>query len=73
MTLEQLLPELSSLSRVEKFKALQCLVEELAADETLALIEPYRDYEVWSPDRADEAAETLLNLLRTSEPHDAGI
>jgi len=72
MTLEQLLPELAGLSRADKLKVVESLTKELDDEDCLSSIEHHRNYDVWSPYDADEAAETLLDLLQATEPDDVG-
>ena len=62
MSLAEVLPELQSLSRVDKIRVIQFLAQALERDED-ALIEPGQSYPVWSPDRAFSAAATLLKEL----------
>lgn len=52
--------ELEKLSRVEKLRVVQMLVEQLAEEEELLTS---REYEVWSPFEAPEAAAILMNML----------
>ncbi len=62
----ELLTELHSLSRAEKLRAVQFLVNELAVEEE-SLMAPGTYYEVWSPYDAPAAAQTLLDLLAADE------
>ena len=62
MSLPDLLPEVSALSRADKLRLIQLLAQELERDER-DLIEPGRSYPLWSPDRAFSAAATLLQAL----------
>jgi hypothetical protein len=62
MSLTEMLPEVRSLSRLDKIRLIQFLAQELEHDES-DLIEPGRSYPVWSPDRAFTAAEALLQAL----------
>jgi hypothetical protein len=61
MSLNEVLPEVRSLSRVDKIRLIQFLAQELEREE--GLIEPGRSYPVWSPDRAFTAAAALLQAL----------
>lgn len=58
----ELLTELQSLSRADKLRAVQFLVNELAVEEE-ALMAPGAHYEIWSPYDAPAAAQTQLDLL----------
>jgi hypothetical protein len=62
MTLTEVLPEVQTLSRLDKIRLIALLAQELERDEG-ALIEPGRSYPVWSPDRAFSAAAALLEAL----------
>ena len=62
MSLSEVLPEVQSLSRLDKIRLIQLLAQELEKDEA-GLIEPGCSYPVWSPDRAFAAAATLLQVL----------
>jgi hypothetical protein len=62
MSLAEVLPEVKTLSRLDKIRLIQILAQELERDEG-DLIEPNRTYPVWSPDRAFSAAAALLKAL----------
>lgn len=62
MSLSEVLPEVQSLSRLDKIRLIQLLAQELEKDEA-GLIEPGRSYPIWSPDRAFAAAASLLQAL----------
>jgi hypothetical protein len=59
MSLAEVLPEVRTLSRLDKIRLIQFLAQELERDEG-ELIEPGQSYPVWSPDRAFSAAVALL-------------
>jgi len=63
MSLQELIPALRELPRVEKLRLVQFLVNELAREAKLTPLEPHAEYPVWSPYDASEAAETLLKML----------
>jgi hypothetical protein len=63
MSLADLLPNIRSLSRVEKLHLIQLIAHELAEGEADPCIPPNRSYPVWSPDQAFPAAEALLQAL----------
>ena len=65
MTFEELLPELDKLSRTDKFRAVQLLVQQLAVEENVIL--PEGDYHIWSPIDAYGAADALLAMLEDSK------
>jgi len=62
MSLEQLVHELHSLSRVDKLRVVQLLVNDLAADEAAGVL-TQAQYEVWSPADSGDAARVLLQML----------
>jgi hypothetical protein len=62
MSLMEVLPEAQSLSRSDKIRLIQVLVQDLERDDG-TLIEPGRAYPVWSPDKAFTAAAALLQAL----------
>ena len=62
LALVEVLPEVQSLSRLDKIRLIQFLARELEQDDD-GLIEPGRSYPVWSPDRAYTAAAALLQAL----------
>lgn len=62
MSLPEVLPELQSLSRIDKIRLIQYLAQQLEKDES-HLIEPGQSYPIWSPDSAFPAAAALLRAL----------
>jgi hypothetical protein len=62
MSLNELLPEVQSLSRLDKIRLIQILARDLEQDEG-GLIAPERSYPLSSPDRAFSAAAALLQAL----------
>jgi hypothetical protein len=62
MSLTDVLPEVQTLSHLDKIRLIQFLARDLARDEE-SLIEPGQSYPIWSPDRAFEAAAVLLQAL----------
>ncbi len=64
MSLAELLPEVHSLSRVDKLRLIQLLAEELARDE-VGLLESGQSYPVWSPDAAYPAAAVMMQTLES--------
>jgi len=63
MVLTDVLTEARALPRTEQLRLIQELAAALLRDETTPLIEPGREYPVWSPDAAFGAAEILLRSL----------
>ena len=68
MSVTELLPSLHQLSRADKLRVMQFLVDDLAREESL--LQEGRTYDVWSPHDALGAAETLQAVL--NEANDAG-
>ena len=58
----EVLPEVLSLSRLDKIRLIQFLAQELERDES-SLIELGRSYPVGSPDRAFTTAAALMQAL----------
>ena len=63
MLVTELLPQVQTLPRADKLRLMQFLVFELAREESITLLQPDRDYPIWTPYDAFDAAETLLNVL----------
>ncbi|MCG6136910.1 MAG: hypothetical protein MET45_20115 [Nostoc sp. LLA-1] len=66
MVSTQLLNTLQGLSRAEKLYVVQVLISELAQQEA-DLIKSEQSYPVWSPYNAFEAANTMLEVLQTTQ------
>jgi hypothetical protein len=62
MSLTELWPQVQSLSRAGKLRVIEVLARELADSET-SLIQAGQAYPIWSPDRAFEAAATMMRVL----------
>ena len=60
MSLAELLPEVQSLPRTDKFRLMQNLIAELANEEGI----PAGEYPIWSPHDSHVAAATLMELLK---------
>lgn len=63
MGLPQLQSTIKILSRTEKFRLVQFIINELAEEESSSMLKNGKEYPIWSPYNAHEAAETLLNEL----------
>lgn len=63
MSVAELLSTLQTLSRADKLKVMQFLVQELAAEEEALLLQPGATYPVWSPYNSHDAAHKLAVLL----------
>jgi hypothetical protein len=68
MTIAELLPSVRSLSRIDKLQLIQVLTADLAQAEESAPIAAGLTYPLWSPDRAYDAAATLLQVLERETP-----
>lgn len=66
MTLSQLLPALQDLSRADKWRAMQFLVEDLAREE-VGVLQTGAEYPIWSPLNAFDAGRTLLDVLSAAD------
>lgn len=62
MNAEELFAELHKLNRIDKLRAMEVLVLDLAAEEQAQLI-PGKEYEIWSPYDSAGAAERLMKML----------
>jgi hypothetical protein len=67
MSISELIPAIQSLSRAEKVQLLQVIAAEIAQDEELSIIPPRIKHEVWSPYDAFDAAEQLINALKSDQ------
>jgi len=63
MSFDELLPTLKELNRVDKLRAMQFLVIELAREEGV-LLNAGAAYPIWSPFNAFDAANALLDALK---------
>lgn len=63
MSIADLLPTLQKLSRAEKLKVMQFLVQEMAKEEEILSLQPGETYYVWSPYNSHKAAQKLATLL----------
>lgn len=63
MSVVELLSTLQTLSRADKLKVMQFLVQELAAEEEALLLQSGATYSVWLPYNSHGAAQKLANLL----------
>ncbi len=62
MTFNELMPILHALNRVDKLRAMQFFIRELAQEES-ALLLLDNDCPVWSPYNSFEAGSKMLNIL----------
>ena len=62
MSLAEVLPDVQSLSRLDKIRLIQIVAQGLEQDES-DFIEAGQSYPVWSPDRAYSAAATMLEAV----------
>ncbi len=67
MSFLEWLPEVRALSRLDKLQLIRVLAEDLARWEEIPPFEVGREYPLWSPDRAYEAAAVLLRELETEK------
>ena len=71
MSTEEVFGELRKLSRVNKLRAMEILVLELAAEEE-SLLSTGTEYEVWSPFDSPAAAQSLTKLLEQDKEARSG-
>lgn len=62
MSIDEVLVEIQSFSRLEKIRLIQFLASELEREDA-GLIPSDQSYPVWSPDRAFAAAASLLEAI----------
>ena len=67
MSLNELMPTLRDLDRADKLRVMQFLIQELAKEENALL--GTDSYPVWSPYDSFEAANILLEALKTEQHH----
>jgi hypothetical protein len=63
MSLTEVLPDVRSLSRLDKIRLIQFLAQELEED-AVGMIEPGRTYPIYSPYDAYGAAAALMQALK---------
>jgi hypothetical protein len=63
MSLAELLPALTELSKRDKIRAIQLLAEQLAAAEEVPYLQAGKIYPIWSPFDAFDAARSLRTML----------
>jgi hypothetical protein len=69
MALDELIPILHKLSRSDKVRAMQVLVNDLATEEEPMLVAGAR-YEIFTPFGNEDAAQKLYELLQAAEAED---
>ena len=70
MSLAELLPALHALTREEKLRAMQVLLQDFADDEA-GLFQSGRGYPAWSPYGAYSAGKALIAALEADAANDA--
>jgi hypothetical protein len=63
MSFVEMLPSVRALSRIENLQLIQLLADDLARTEETTSLVTGQTYPLWSPDRAYEAANILLQEL----------
>jgi hypothetical protein len=66
MSLTELFPDIEMLARADKH-LMPFLVVDLAQEEGIPLLSADHDYPIWTPLRAFDAADTLLQMLQTHQ------
>ena len=67
MLATELLPQVQALPRADKLRLMQFLVFEFAREEGITLLQPDKDYPIWTPYNAFDAATTLLSVLHEEQ------
>jgi hypothetical protein len=67
MSLLELFPAVKTLPRADKLRLMQFLVIDLAQEEGVPLLTPHAEYPVWTPLNAFDAADTLVQMLKTRQ------
>jgi hypothetical protein len=67
MSLTELFPAVKRLPRADKLRLMQFLVIDLAQEEGVPLLAADAEYPVWTPLHAFDAADTLLQMLKTHQ------
>ena len=65
MSLTELFPAIQMLPRADKLRLMQFLVIALAQEEGIPLLSADAEYTIWTPLNAFDAADTLLQMLKT--------
>lgn len=65
MSLAELFPTVKMLPRADKLRLMQFLLIDLAQEEGVPLLAADAEYPIWTPLNAFDAAETLLQMLKT--------
>lgn len=65
MSLAELFPTVKMLPRADKLRLMQFLVIDLAQEDGIPLLAAEAEYPIWTPLNAFDAAETLLQMLKT--------
>jgi len=63
----ELVPALRSLSRADKFRAIQLLAGDLAREEEIPALEAGASFPIWTPFDAFDAAAKLAEELKRAE------
>ena len=67
MSLTELFPAITMLPRADKLRLMQFLVIALAQEEGVPLLAADAEYPIWTPLNAFDAADTLLQMLKTHQ------
>ena len=67
MSLTELFPAIKMLPRADKLRLMQFLVIDLAQEEGVSLLSAGSEYPIWTPLHAFDAADTLLQMLKTHQ------
>lgn len=67
MSFDELIPVLQELPRTDKLRVIQFMAFELAKEDDGYPFNHQAEYSVWSPYKAFDAANTLLDLLKEDD------
>ena len=67
MSLTELFPAIKMLPRADKLRLMQFLVIDLAQEEGIPLLSADAEYPIWTPLNAFDAADALLQMLKTPQ------
>jgi hypothetical protein len=67
MSFTELFPSIKTLPRADKLRLMQFLVIDLANEEGIPLLSADAEYPIWTPLHAFDAADTLLQMLKTHQ------
>jgi len=67
MSIADVLPSIRTLSRTDQLRLMEILATDLGESLEPPIIQPNREYEIWSPFDAYQAAATMLRVLEETK------